>query len=851
MVNNASGTATTLDGKLLLAGHTVDVSLNSVIMSARSAATTNGSDAQITFDTGTFTANSVAMVARTGSTFTTGASTGTITIGGGTASLGAVTMAVNTVTNSTAAPGAATANLNITGGTVTASSINMTNAVATGIVKTATATINLTGGTFTLGGNITRTNGGGAENATVNLNGVAATLDMGGKNIGTLAAPITFTAAQGTLKNLAELNGGGVLTKTTGGTLIFDGTNAYTGGTTVSAGLAQIAAGSSLGSVNGTLTVNAGTLDLNGNNLGVGNFTGAGGTIVNNATATTRTLTIGGNGGTGGNYQGVIANNTTGTGVVAVSKTGAGTLTLSGANAFSGDLNVDGGTLSANRGNNTLNPASSALGNPQIARNISVNNGGTLRFDAGDTFGSGDTTVASTLVINAGGTVTNTPFFTTLGAVQLNGGTLTGTGGAANPNFQMYSLQGTVTVGGTAASAISGSGIFAGYHLSANTIFNVADATGDAATDLNVSGTLIDRQNALGAGGLTKNGAGTMALTGLNTYTGSTIIPSGTILASSIAPGAGAQSLGAGPAVSLGVAGTSSGRLNYTGAAGTLDKNITALGNGTDTVQNSGGGLLTLSGTLTKNGTTLTLNGGANGIAVTGQIVGGAPNSDLTVSGGATTLSNDNSYKGATTVTSTGALAIVTGGSLSGTTGMTVNSGGALLVNNNVSNVINATTPVPLVVNGGTFALGPTVSADTTKTQTFAALTLSGASTVDFGSGAQGSALVFAPNVNFASGSLKIFNWSQGAYVLGTPDTGALNDTQDRFLFDGTGSGLSAAQLANIQFYSDGGVNLIGSASQVPFGSQFEIVPVPEPATGALLGSVALCALLGIRRRKK
>ncbi len=322
---------------------------------------------------------------------------------------------------------------------------------------------------------------------------------------------------------------------------------------------------------------------------------------------------------------------------------------------------------------------------------------------------------------------------------------------------------------------------------------------------------------------------------------------------SSLAPLAAAQSLGrniGANAVTLGVATTSSGRLNYTGPAGTLDKNITALGNGSDTVQNSGAGLLTLSGTLTKNGTTLTLAGGANGIAVTGPIVGGALNSDLTVSGGATTLSNNNSYNGATVVTPTGALALVTGGSLSGTTGVTVNSG-SLLVDNNVSNVINATTPAPLAVNGGTFTLGPTVSADTTKTQTFALLSLSGTATLDLGTGAQGNALVFAPNANFTSGSLKIFNWSQGTYAFGTPDTGALNDTQDRFLFNGTGSGLSAARLANIQFYSDAGVSLIGSANEVPFGAQFEIVPVPEPATGALLGSVALCALLGVRRRKK
>ncbi len=319
--------------------------------------------------------------------------------------------------------------------------------------------------------------------------------------------------------------------------------------------------------------------------------------------------------------------------------------------------------------------------------------------------------------------------------------------------------------------------------------------------------------------------------------------------------GATAQSLGRNTtanAVTLGVAGTSSGRLNYTGIAATLDKNITALGNGTDTIQNSGSGLLTLSGTLTKNGTTLTLSGGTNGIAVTGQIVGPNPNSDFTATNGTITLSNDNPYKGATTVTSTGKLTVITGGSLSGTTGVTVQSGGALLLNNNINNVVNATTPASLNVAGGTLALGPTVSADSTKTQTFGTLTLSGAATLDLGTGAQGNALVFAQAASFTSGTLQIWNWSQGAYTIGFNDTGTLNDTQDRFLFNGTGSGFTPGQLANIQFFSDAGFTPVGTgAGEVTFtGGQFEIVPVPEPATAALLGTVALCALIGYRSRR-
>ena len=35
------------------------------------------------------------------------------------------------------------------------------------------------------------------------------------------------------------------------------------------------------------------------------------------------------------------------------------------------------------------------------------------------------------------------------------------------------------------------------------------------------------------------------------------------------------------------------------------------------------------------------------------------------------------------------------------------------------------------------------------------------------------------------------------------------------------------------------------------FGNGFEIVPVPEPATTALIGSIALCALIGYRERRR
>ena len=152
-----------------------------------------------------------------------------------------------------------------------------------------------------------------------------------------------------------------------------------------------------------------------------------------------------------------------------------------------------------------------------------------------------------------------------------------------------------------------------------------------------------------GTGSVTLAGTGTLTLNGTNTFSGNTTIASGTLSTNNTNASANAaQGLGQGTVLDLGVAGTSSGKLLYTGAAGTFAKSINVLGNGSDTIQNSGSGLLTLSGNITKNGTKLTLQGGSNGITVTGAIAGSSAGSDLIIDGGITTLASVNTYNGPT-----------------------------------------------------------------------------------------------------------------------------------------------------------------------------------------------------------
>ncbi|MDH4453353.1 MAG: autotransporter-associated beta strand repeat-containing protein [Verrucomicrobiota bacterium] len=318
------------------------------------------------------------------------------------------------------------------------------------------------------------------------------------------------------------------------------------------------------------------------------------------------------------------------------------------------------------------------------APNFEVQNSYSVRVrstDAGGAFFEKPFTITITNVIEtpviASPTSTNlTPTTVTLG------GNVTSDGGlAVTERGVVYALTATNSnpqIGGTGVTKVAGSGSTGVFTvdvsgLNASTAYSYAAYVTNAdATRYTSAGTFTTTASFVLGTGVTTTysavisgatpvsiiGGGTLALTHANTYTAPTNVQSGTVSINTVGTGTTAQSLGAGSVVNLGVASTSSGSLVYTGGAGTLDKTINALGHGSDTVQNSGTGLLTLSGTLNKTGTTLTLQGGANGITVSGSITGntGSPNSDLIVDGGTVTLASANTYNGPTYIINGGTL---------------------------------------------------------------------------------------------------------------------------------------------------------------------------------------------------
>jgi autotransporter-associated beta strand protein len=626
------------------------------------------------------------------------------------------------------------------------------------------------GGTFINGGvvSVSANTNLGASTSAVTFGG--GTLELGASfntsravSLGASGGKIDTNGFNGTWSG--AFTGTGSLTKTGTGVLTLTSNgNAFSGGTTISAGTLQIGSGGSSGTLTGNVTNNAtltfnrsGTLAYGGVISGSGNliksgtgtvtFTGnsnySGGTTINGGT-----LQIG-NGGTSGSIAGNVANNGTlafnrsdsftfggaisGNG--GVTKAGAGVLTYTGVNTYAGTTTINAGTLQVGDGGTSGSIAGNVVNNGALAFNRSdgVTYGGVIS-------GAGGVTKLGS------GTLTYTGANSYTGGTTINGGTLQiGNGGTSG------SLTGSVSNGGTLA-------------------FNRSDST---SFDGVISGT----------GAVTKLGAGTLTFTGANAYSGNTTISGGTL------------QIGNG-----GTSGSISGNVANNGALTfnrSDDTAFTGAVSGSGSVNKLGGGVLSLTGTNSyTGGTTIssgTLQIGSGGTS--GSITGDVVNQGALVFNRSDSSTFDGSISGTGNVTKLGTGTLVYAGSNT-YTGTTTVSAGTLQIGNGgttgaiAGGVINNGTLA--FKRAGTFDFSGDISGTGSVTQTGSGvLTLTGTNTYTGGTALNAGRLRVLNDSNlgaasggltFGGGTLEVtgnttINRSVTLATSGTIDTGNFSTT--------------------------------------------------------------------------
>jgi len=369
-----------------------------------------------------------------------------ITVNAG--SSGTLTIANPNNLNAFTQNGTLTLNNNLT---VDNATVNKTTTYA-GAVSTGSSPVTLTknggagnvaiSGGVTLGGNLTLANSGsggpfqvttagisGVGNLTINANGSSIfTVSAGVNNSGLLTNSGSSSGAT-TISGNVGVNVTGVVQNSAGSVLTLSGNDSsFVGNLSVVSGKVLLGNVAALNSHNTVTLFSGGTLDLNAKSNTIAGLndgsSGAGETATNSGAAAI--LTLGGNGtySFGGNVTATTLANL----ALTVALTGGGCQTLSGANTYTGNTAVTGGTLYAGAVN-TLSSGS--------AMTIS---GGTLDVSGYANPVKSLSMTSGSLNLGAGNTLTST------GAASLTGGTVNIGGSPTLGNYTLLAAS-TLTTG--------------------------------------------------------------------------------------------------------------------------------------------------------------------------------------------------------------------------------------------------------------------------------------------------------------------------------------------------------------------------------------------------------------------